>query len=225
MSRLLWLAPASVFTLACGESEPRPPRAKSAASAPSPAVPVAPGLRADSLTEQPFPPLGLALADSLGNWCAAFEVDSLVPGTQVTLIFMDPESDINASAQVVRHRDEPCSAAVPQFSLEQLAAYDLDLGQGTFAGDRRPAVLLAVAAAATWRRGSDGIMRADLNGDGSAEEARMCRADEGQHFTVWSSEGGAKRLRWHGYFDWGALVDETCQPGEERGQPAPTGGT
>jgi hypothetical protein len=71
-----------------------------------------------------------------------------------------------------------------------------------------PGVTLAVASEATWIRGSDGVTRADLNGDGNAEEAKVCAVGEGQLFSLWS---GGKRV-WKGYFDWGALVDETCPP-------------
>lgn len=79
-----------------------------------------------------------------------------------------------------------------------------------------PMIALAVASAVRWERDQAGVVHADLDNDGAREEARRCLKGEGEHLTIWSpGPGGARVRRWHEYFDWGAFVDPTCQPGED----------
>jgi hypothetical protein len=135
-------------------------------------------------------------------------------GAPVTLVFPDRSAPaVSRAARVARRRPAPCHSEFPQLSLEELPAYDL-AGVGPVP-EGTPSVALVVGGEAAWQRGRDGGARADLDGDGLLEEARVCAADEGQHFTLWTiGRGGVPRRRWHGYYDWGALVDETCGPGE-----------
>lgn len=165
---------------------------------------------ADSL-----PPIGLAVRDTAGGWCATVAGGPLPAGGLVTLVFAGPDAPVVArTARVLRRRAGPCPSEFPQLSLEELPAYDV-AAEGPDA-EGIPWVTLVVAGTAAWRRGPDGGARADLDGDGRAEEARVCAADEGEHFTLWTTDpGGAPTRRWHGYYDWGALVDPTCAPGED----------
>jgi hypothetical protein len=162
-----------------------------------------------------LPPVGLAWRDAEGAWCATVAEGPLAPGATVTLVFPAPDAPVVArSARIIRRRAEPCPSEFPQLSLEGLPAYDLATAGPDPEGV--PSVALAVAGAAVWRRDPDAAARTDLDGDGRPEQAKVCAADEGEHFTLWTIEpGGAPRLRWHGYYDWGANVDPTCKPGED----------
>lgn len=170
------------------------------------AVPAA----ADSL-----PPVGIAAGGTASGWCAAVAGPPLEAGAQATLVFPDRDAPLaSLPARVVRRRPTPCQSAFPQLSLEELPAYDLAVEGASPPG--LPSVALVVAGPAEWRRAPEGMARADLDGDGIPEEARVCAADEGQHFTLWTiAPGAGPRRRWHGYYDWGALVDPTCRPGED----------
>jgi len=182
--------------------------AESAASRVS-AAPVAPPA---------FPPVGVAVMDSAVAWCAEFPAmtPALKKGARVTLVFAAPVHVPRASATVAHRRDTMCHTEFSQPRWADYVAYDLALADSARpATDDFPSATLVVASDAGWTRGPDGVVRSDLDGDGVPEEARVCRADEGEHFTLWSvTPDGRRRLRAHEYFDWGALVDRTCGPEE-----------
>jgi hypothetical protein len=89
-------------------------------------------------------------------------------------------------------------------------------GRRTRGGGIVADVALAVSGDARWDALDNGVVQADLDGDGILEHARRCAADEGEHFTIWSVRPqGPSERRAHEYFDWGANVDPTCRPGED----------
>ena len=164
---------------------------------------------------RPLPPIGLSVADELRNWCAAFvktpDMPSFETGRRVTLVFA--EGTVTLNTTIAGAQEERCPAAFPQPRWIDYQAYRLTLDD---AAAVTATVALAVVSDAQWTRAPNGRPHADLERDGTPEELITCAADEGEHFTVWSVEpsGGARR-RWHEYYDWGALVDPTCKPGED----------
>jgi hypothetical protein len=171
---------------------------------------------ADPAVPPVFPPIGVAVMDSTGAWCAEFPAmtPALKEGAPVTIVFAAPVHVPRAGATVARRRDTMCHTEFSQPRWADYVAYDLVLADSArLATDDLPLAALVVASDAEWTRGPDGIARSDVDGDGVPEEARVCRADEGEHFTLWSvTPDGRRRLRAHEYFDWGALVDPTCGP-------------
>ena len=92
-----------------------------------------------------LPPVGIAARDTADAWCASLAA-VLEPGAAVTLVFPHRDAAVRSqAARVVRRRPEPCPAAFPQLSLEELPAYDLAGGPGPGA---TPSVGLVVAAVA-----------------------------------------------------------------------------
>jgi hypothetical protein len=177
-------------------------------------------------TAAPLPRIGLAVVDSERVWCAEFLTDSAAPalesGQRVTIVFAGSAPAPTPRARVAGPHPGQCPAAFPQPRWIDYLAYRLELID-TPAADSSdtPIVGLVIASEGPWARGPDGVMRADLDGDGILEEARRCTADEGEHFTVWSARSGGGRVRrWHEYYDWGGLTDPTCQPGEDGGEPS-----
>lgn len=162
-----------------------------------------------------LPPLGIAIPDSLDRWCGALAADSLAVGTRVTLVFPDSGSAVlDRRARVTARRATPCPTAFPQLGLAEDATYELIVDDTAGLGAAWSVAMVTVSDVA-WSRGADGIARADLDGDGTPEEARKCRAGEGEHLTLWSRPAGAASRRvWKRYFDWGAFVDANCAPGE-----------
>jgi hypothetical protein len=175
-----------------------------------------------------MPAVGVAVPDSGTIWCVAFPPASPAygPGARVTLVLADAREVPAWRAAVVRRRTVACPTAFGQPRWADYVTYDLALVDSFRPDDQRiPLATLAVASDARWVRGADGRARADLDGDGRAEEARVCSADEGQHFTIWSVDATGRRYRRaHEYFDWGALVEPTCAP-EESAESAETGAT
>ena len=172
-----------------------------------------------------FPRAGIAVSDTAGAWCAAFAIDSAAPpvlaGRHLTIVFVGAAAVAATPARVRGAHAGECPAAFPQSRWASYAAYDLDLLDTPGDTAQLPSVALVVASDTRWSRGADGIVRADLDGDGQPEEARRCTADEGEHLTLWSRQADGRRMRrWHEYYDWGAFTDPTCQPGEDGEGPS-----
>jgi hypothetical protein len=202
--------------VSCWPHADTPPRA---GLSQNPAQPVA--AAADSL-----PLTGLAVADSLRAWCAEFVADSAAPaprpGRRVTIVFPGPATVPALRARLGHTRPGECAAEFPQPRWIDYGAYSLQLIDSLPPeATNLPNVALVVASEATWSRGADGVVRADVDGDGQPEEARRCTADEGEHLTLWSPRpGGGRVRRWHEYYDWGGFTDPTCKPGEDGGEPS-----
>ncbi|HEU4629839.1 MAG TPA: hypothetical protein VFS08_08830 [Gemmatimonadaceae bacterium] len=187
----------------------RPTAPPASVPAPSPAA-VAPGA---------LPPLGLAIPDSADRWCGTLAHDALAPGARVTLVLPQPGvTPPSYAARVRAARSTPCRTAFGAVVLgDSDRAYDLEIvGAAAAQPDGALTAALLVADTTRWQRAADGVARADLDGDGVAEEARSCLADEGRYFVVRNaaSAGAEARPRWWAYFDLGAMVDPTCAPGE-----------
>jgi hypothetical protein len=164
-------------------------------------------------------PIGLAVRDSVGGWCAEFSNDSQpMPAERdaATLVFAGDTSHISARVRIRARRTADCMTAFPQPRWISYAAYDVDLVDAGSPQDSLPYLALIIGRDTRWTRVARGILRGDIDGDGTVEEVRRCAADEGEHFTVWGlPRNGAPVRRRHEYFDWGAIVDPTCQPGED----------
>jgi len=164
-------------------------------------------------------PIGLAVRDSVGGWCAEFDTDSgTVPadGTPASLVFVGDTTWLSARVRIRGRRTRDCTTAFPQPRWSSYAAFDLELADAKSRQDSLPYLALIVGGDTRWLRGSSGNVYGDIDGDRVAEEIRRCAAGEGEHFTVWSTaRKGTPVLRWHEYFDWGAIVDPTCRPGED----------
>jgi len=214
--RLSCLAVLAIILTGCRPSPPAESAMDSSGKVDSAAGP-APA--SSAVARRELPPVGLAFIDTVGKWCASFAADSLKPGERVTIVFPDSSRKVATwSARLLGRRSAPCAAAFPQQSLSALAAYDLQIID-SLRQDAEEIVFLGVAvlSEATWRRGPDGVARADLDGDGLPEEASVCAIGEGQLFALWRRDraDGVRRKLWQGYFDWGVNVDVTCPPGED----------
>ena len=165
-----------------------------------------------------FPLIGVAVRDPARRWCVALPPDSVAlrAGERVALVFATQETSATWHARLGAARTAQCHSAFPQprwdgYRFHDLALTDTSAGAGDASG-----IALAVLSAAEWNQLGDRRLVADLDGDGSQEEARRCAADEGEHFTIWSfAPDGTPRRRAHEYYDWGALVERTCKPGED----------
>ena len=172
-----------------------------------------------------FPRVGVAVRDSAGDWCAEFIIDSaatpLRVGDHAAIVFPGGAGIASLDARVMGPHVGQCHAEFAQPRWNDYASYRVELTSKPAGGAEMADVALIVAGAAKWTRDADGVARADLDSDGVREEARRCLADEGEHFTIWSPGADNTRVRrWHEYYDWGALTDANCKPGEagEAGQ-------
>ena len=180
-----------------------------------------------------MPAVGIAVLDTAFAWCAEFPngtgAPPVRPGQQVAIVFVAPAAVPARRARVVARRAALCPSAFPQPRWTDYLAFDLELIDSLrmdASAARTPVVALAVASAVPWRRGDDGVARADLDGDGRLEEARRCTADEGEHFTLWTQASNGRWVRRvHEYFDWGGLTEPTCRPGEAGEEVSRAGAT
>jgi hypothetical protein len=158
-------------------------------------------------------------------WCAEFVADSdspaPKPGRRLAIVFPGPATVPALRARLGQPRLGECPAEFAQPRWIDYSAYSLELLDSLPDPTNLPSVALVVASEAPWSRGVDGVVRADVDGDGQPEEVRRCTADEGEHLTLWSPRpGGGRVRRWHEYYDWGGFTDPTCKPGEDGGEPS-----
>ena len=182
---------------------------------------VAAGTSTSALAEaahQTFPLVGVAVRDTAMRWCVALPPDSapLQEGGPVALVFATRETSTTWLARLGPARERRCHTEFAQPRWEGYRFHDLTV-RDTSAGPAQPwGIAMAVLSAAEWGQLGDGRVIADLDGDGAHEEALLCSADEGHHFTIWSvGTDGTRVRRAHEYFDWGAGVERTCKPGED----------
>ena len=201
-----------LFAMAALSCKPSPP-AQSADS-----VRTDTAARAGSAQQQGvrrgLPVAGLAMTDTAGRWCAAFANDSLREGERLTIIFPDTNSkSVQLRGRIERRRPNACWSAFPQHALDDHATYDVTLADSASAGDNA-GLGIALLSDVRWSRGQDGVLRADVDGNGRLEEAGVCAIDEGQIFTLATrdSVSGMRHNWFRVYYDWGALVDVTCTP-------------
>jgi hypothetical protein len=166
-----------------------------------------------------FPRVGVAVRDSAGEWCAEFIIDSAAAPLRISdhaaIVFPGDSGAASLDARVMGPHVGQCHAEFAQPRWDEYASYRVELASTPAAGAETPSVALIVVTNAKWTRDADGVTRADLDGDGAREEVRRCRADEGEHFTIWSTGADNTRVRrWHEYYDWGAFTDANCKPGE-----------
>ncbi|HEU5303061.1 MAG TPA: hypothetical protein VFU40_00325 [Gemmatimonadales bacterium] len=167
-----------------------------------------------------LPRIGLAVKESARAWCAELVSDSgaaLEPGRPLRVVFAGPAPVTMLRGRVRGQHEGQCPAEFPQPRWIDYEAYDVELTDPFPAeGGSAPTVALLVVSETPWTRAANGAVRADLDGDGRLEEARQCTADEGEHWTVWTQRPDGEALRrWHEYYDWGAVTDPTCRPGED----------
>jgi hypothetical protein len=162
--------------------------------------------------------IGLAVSETVGSWCAEFAADSGVlpaEGAIASLVFAGDTSFTSAIVRIRARRISDCPTAFPQPRWTSYSAFDVELADTETRRDSLPYLALIVTGNTRWSRGDRGVIRGDIDRDGTPEEIRRCAADEGSHFTVWSIPGnGTPIRRWHEYFDWGVLVEPTCKPGD-----------
>jgi len=176
---------------------------------------------------RPLPPVGIAVRDSTGAWCTELPAaaPALAVGRRVRLVFVEAFAPASLRARVRRRRQAPCSTAFAQPRWDDYVAYDLVVPDSMPAGAVIPGAGLAIGSDVAWTRAASGVARADLDDDGVPEEARACLADEGEHFTIWSTARGhsGARRRAHEYLDLGGAVDANCAPEETSEVPATRG--
>ncbi|MGE0705557.1 MAG: hypothetical protein AB7F99_08965 [Vicinamibacterales bacterium] len=174
-----------------------------------------------SQTRGALPPVGVAVEESDGIWCAEFPAaaagQAVVSGAPVAIVFPEVSESLVLQGQIERIQPGDCTTAFPQPRWGDYVAFRVAFPtEGASGSASRKTVGLAVTTSVRWSRAANGRLRADLDGDGLPEEARRCAAGEGEHFTLWSARAdGSFERRVHEYFDWGAIVDATCQPGED----------
>jgi len=59
-----------------------------------------------------------------------------------------------------------------------------------------------------------GKVRADLDGNGTAESFRSCTSNEGLHLTVWAGDALNSKRQWHEYYYLGYDVVPSCKPAD-----------
>jgi phage terminase large subunit-like protein len=78
-----------------------------------------------------------------------------------------------------------------------------------------PFICVAVQAPrASSFEATNGVLTADLDGDGQREFFRSCTSVEGVHLTVWSGAPLTGQRRWHAYHYVGYDMVPSCTPAE-----------
>lgn len=216
----------TVWTLgaltSCGRYEEKPapapvPAPPAAAAAPADATPPPAPPPADT-TAAP-PPFDFALRLGVGRWsgenriCIEIKNAHLASGDLVLLI--SPLAHAFPSvARVVAGAGDSCASAGADTAYSH---YTLRLVQGQF--DEEDIGIVLVAAVTP--RIHDGVLSADLDGDGQPETFHACTSAEGVHLTVWTGAPPEGTRRWHRYVHVGAEVRPNCTEPEAAPDPRP----
>ena len=172
---------------------------------------------------------------ALLRWCADFEEYELSVGDTVTLVWPD-SATAPASVAITRvERSMPagCDQVLDPGRVAiavDATSYELFLTSPTDSAavaEMAMSPAIAVRGTAPWTRGPDHFVRADLDGDESPEQARLCTSNEGVHLTLWtlvdSAAAGKPRAhrRWHAYQPLGYDVEPSCTARETDDPPEP----
>ena len=79
------------------------------------------------------------------------------------------------------------------------------------AGDEPMAPFIGVVRFDGDVKADNGIVRADLNGDGVPESFRSCTSRQGVHLSVWEGEPLRSQRLWHEYIQRGFDGEPTCR--------------
>ena len=186
-------------------------------------------------------PVGVALLDHRASasvhWCADLEEYEVAVDDTVTLVW--PDSSADSAATMLTRVRKARPGRCPQTRQDTSNIDDSDLGMvydlvllasadSASVAELAGTPAIAVRGSARWARGPDGYVRADLDGDENAEQARMCTSNEGIHLTLWTlldnAPAGKPRAqrRWRAYQPLGYDVEPSCTARETDDPPAAT---
>ena len=192
------------------------------------------------LATQTFGPLGVPVGWARGlergtgpyRWCADFEDYELAVGDTVTLLWPDSGTGPASTARTRVRATNPgnCDQLVDTADVgtAEGTAYELvlaDSADSTSVAEVAMSSAIAIRGSASWTRGPDRFVRADLDGDENPEQARLCTSNEGVHMTLWtlldSAAAGKPRAhrRWHAYQPLGYDVEPSCTARETDDPP------
>ena len=197
--------------------------------------------RGPVLATQTFGPLGVPVGWARGldrgtgpyRWCADFEEYELGVGDTVTLVWPDSGAGPAATAATQVRKATPgnCDQLLDTADVGAAdgTSYELVLGASADTASIAEVAMspsIAIRGSATWMRGADGFLRADLDGDENPEQARLCTSNEGVHLTLWTLLDSAAadkpraHRRWHAYQSLGYDVEPSCTARETDDPPA-----
>jgi hypothetical protein len=137
--------------------------------------------------------------------CVSVKGSLFKPGDEVRLL--DPGSQKSWPA-VVEPLADPCEPSVSDVPLRAVRV--------RVTGEQ-PAPFIGVAVLgprASSFEATNGVLTADLDGDGQREFFRSCTSVEGVHLTVWSGAPLTGQRRWHAYHYVGYDMVPSCTPAE-----------
>lgn len=152
--------------------------------------------------------IGVAEVRNDGSGCLTIRNDALRENETIDLVSPNkPQTHI--TARIENKLSQTCSAnAVIQADA---SFYSIRVKQDE-AKPTGPAIAIAGIKGDIEVR--EGVVRADLNGDGRLESFRQCASAEGLHLTVWEGEPLKGRRLWHGWYYLGYDVEPGCSQGD-----------
>lgn len=139
--------------------------------------------------------------------CLTIENPRLESKTRIAAVWTPIEADdkpVIVPSRIVRRLDESCDPANagPKDTFYQVTFETKTLpANSIFFGVVFPPERLALTGTG---------VQADLEGNGTIEQFRICTSNEGLHFTVWSGLPLRGPRRWHRYHYLGYDVEPTC---------------
>ena len=148
--------------------------------------------------------LAIAVAGS-DKVCVSAKGSLFKPGDELRLL--DPGTQKSWPA-VVEPVAEPCEPSVSDVPLRAVRVR---------ATGEQPAPFIGIAVLgprASSFEVTNGVLTADLDGDGQREFFRSCTSVEGVHLTVWSGAPLTGQRRWHAYHYVGYDMVPSCTPAD-----------
>ena len=151
--------------------------------------------------------IGVAEVTATGDGCLTISDSTIRENQPISLVILGKQQRV-VERSIMKKLETSCSRnseTAPGASF-----YAFQIGEEHF----DPAI--AVVGFTGDFKIKNGKIRADLNGDGTAESFRSCTSSEGLHLTVWAGEPLITKRMWHGYYYLGYDVAPSCKPADYR---------
>ena len=148
--------------------------------------------------------VGIATFSPDGGGCLTINNASLKGNASVDVILLD-KPQVHTKAVIESKSAKPCRRDVktdPENSFYHLRTPATDAENGV--------VAFGVASFSGKFQSRDGLVRADLSGNGIEDSFRVCASHEGLHLTVWNGEPLKGARKWHRYLYLGYDVEPDC---------------
>jgi hypothetical protein len=159
--------------------------------------------------------IGIAEVTPTGDGCLTISNSTIPEYQRIKLIILGKQQKVvekkihkKLKASCSRNPETPPDASFYSFPTGKEEYFEPAIAVAGFSGDFKTV---------------KGKVRADLDGNGTAESFRSCTSNEGLHLTVWAGEALNSKRQWHEYYYLGYDVMPSCKPADYKDRRSTSG--